>query len=692
MLGLAWIYFFRGELKSAEAHIVNARRIILDNAHLRADRDIDTIYLWVAYYRAVGDLQEQIKWLGKFGHRLSSYVEDITHVELLDLHVEMHKGNFLGCVHYMTTRVLSDEPYVLPLPGTKHDIAVIQLLEQMVAGFLGDVWFSLGGLKEARLAYRSAYKPDPANTPGAFRSLFLRAAGLVGCGNVHTRFVSSSLRVDRELALKKALRKYEKAGAIYTELGYKGGQAVVHSNLGCLYHQQQHVPKAINHYSKARDLSVKTYKDAAAIQLNCQIAQLHIQQKEWKAAEDLLGVETEDKLAQAWVHHLKGVLFLGQGSAKELGAGERGRLLDTAKHHLTVAVTHFAEVQTRLAFLYPLWLSMYEQQKETYGMLLWCVAHKGKKNISVVEALIWTERSRSRLLMSEHWKSFADSVHSHISDSISAAAKQLSSEVFDSLEVDDAWKALQLSLCSPHLQGCIIVEYAICGDQGLLTFVLDPESKLQKPKMVRTSFGDMGLDRPALRALIAQTVDEIDQRDPKQKEKTDQRLSFLYEVLIGPIQGHLRGNKQLIFIPHEVRYPVLRLPNALKLAGTNFEHLSQVLDLQVQELCRVPFSAVLDSKGVHLIQRHAVSCVESLRSLVRCVLLRCRSDGLRALEQGSKCKALVVGIADHTGLNLATLMGAEEERERSQDIEDRLWIQGRNHLAQRIGSHQVTNL
>ncbi|CAM6129463.1 unnamed protein product [Calypogeia fissa] len=446
LLGLAWISYFRGNMEEAEHRIAEAQTVKLEPSHFRADRDIDTIFFQVALQRFKGDGEKFKEWKDKFG------------------------------LYFPT---------------------------------LMRICFWLKRIK------RSAEKS---------KSLLLQAAALVGLGNVHMRLsiqdqeagsnsVSSHTKISggaegSQLEFEVARKHYMKALEIYTDLGYKEGQRIVHCNLGN-HHKRKDLQQALNQYKTATMyFSRMMHGGPTALLLHLKFVEVYLEMESCEAARESLqraaGIPQELELvAVASVQHLMGFYFLKKGLAKERMKQGGETEIEEATQHFSVAAKHHAEIEVALRFYSPLWVSVFEQHKETYEFLPWGLTWQREKT-SAVEALVWCERSRSRVSMVEKWHAFFPSFRDYLSPEVGAALTATASSKFDSLSLQESWENLQLLLSKCPLPAATVVEYVLCTEFGLLLFILDlPRGN---PKMVRVSSKEVALeegnlDRKKLTAL-----------------------------------------------------------------------------------------------------------------------------------------------------------------------------------------------
>ncbi|CAM6129460.1 unnamed protein product [Calypogeia fissa] len=632
LVGLAWISFFRGRMEEAEHRVKEAQAVELERSHLRSDRDIDTVFLQVALQRFKGDLQAFDHWMGKFGHKISDFDEDIFLVTAGDYEYLQLQGNYSDCVEMTVQTALHEGNLQCPkfMPDTKDDVK--HFVCQLEAGYAGNTWVALGASREARAAYKCAEKS---------KSLLMQAAALVGLGNVHMRLSMldhgkgskslSQMKINHgslggsQLKYEEAREHYMKALEIYNDLGYKEGQRIVQCNLGNLYHKRKDLQQALEWYKKAAIyFSGTLHRSTTALLLHLKFAEVFLEMESWEAAWDTLKIaekipQGSERVATASVQHLIGTYFLKMGLAKErMKQGGKTEIAE-AKNHFSIAVQHYGEIQASDRQYSPLWIATLERQKETYELLLWCLTWQREHN-SAVEALVWCERSRSRVSMVDKWHTFA-SVLDHLSAEVARVLKATASSKFYSLPFQESWNNLKFLLSKCALPTATVVEYVLCADFGLLVFVLDlPRGN---PKMVRVSFEEVALedgnlDREKLTALVTSTISEL-LPNPHRSQEAEKNLAFLYKLLIKPVEKWLKKPKQIIIIPHEV-------------------------------LFRVPFHALIDGEQRYLIQRCPISCAESLRSLLQCSLLWDRQRLVKDLDllDGNQWRRwLVVGINAH---------------------------------------------
>ncbi|CAM6129459.1 unnamed protein product [Calypogeia fissa] len=173
---------------------------------------------------------------------------------------------------------------------TKDDVK--HCLRQLQAGYTGNTRFALGACREAREAYKCAEKS---------KSLLLQA----GLGNVHMRLsiqdqeagsnsVSSQTKISggaegSQLEFEVARKHYTKALEIYTDLGYKEGQRIVHCNLGNLYHKRTDIQQALNQYKTATTYcSRMMHGGPTALLLHLKFAEVYLEIESREAARESL--------------------------------------------------------------------------------------------------------------------------------------------------------------------------------------------------------------------------------------------------------------------------------------------------------------------------------------------------------------------------------------------------------------------
>lgn len=664
-LGLAWIYFFRGNMVDAEMHIEKAAKLSkrLDRKHFRADRDIDTNFLRIALCREIGTLPDDFEHLClQFGHKLSKYEVDKIHVGALDNEASNLAGNLeqsVALANYCYKS--STENYDL----TNDTFESVDFMHHFEAGCVGDTWFLVGAYQEARVAYECAYGSE---------SVLVRAAASVGLGNVLMRLsvvkMEAFASVGNGVTAKRsgteadesssgfasAEMKYEEALKIYNDLGFKVGQIIVLCNLGNLYHKRKELKEAFNRFTTAlKYCSGEMDRSSAALHLHLKLAELYLDMEKWVEAFDSIvkaeNLPTSNKLARTWVEHLYGSYYVEKAMVTESKAEQFSNLAE-ARNHLCNAVSVSAEIQQSAGTYTSLrTYTIFEQQKETYALLLWCLALQldaGTNVTSVAEILVWCERGRSRVSLSEMWNDLyhLPVIRKYISEVTDLDALQATAaKTFDTQPYEQSWKHLQVLLSRCKLPpATTVVEYALCADFGFLIFVLDvPEGE---PKMLRVSFKDQELngeklDREKLTAVVNRTVSLLHRKPAGEADKeVEANLRFFYQLLIKPVEKWLINTQQIIVIPHEV-------------------------------LFKVPFHALIDGGEKYLIERYALSCAESIRSLVKCSLLwelhvfsRRRELDYHhdSVPSGKQTKQwLVIGINSHRQVGLQTLKFAEKE-------------------------------
>lgn len=594
LLGLAWISFFRGNIEEAELYIIEAEAVDVDLEHRRTylppekrrmlrsaytrqykpPVDIDALFFRGALCRVIGSLDDIQNCENKFGFELTDYEEDCSLVKCMEMERVALQGNFEAAVaSFVDAFFKPDEVMHQYFPGTTE--AVANFLNRLQAGYAGNMWFALGASSQAKVAYECALGSG---------SVLLRAAALVGLGNVFMRLTEGSASVigdedtgvqscttaDKlKLGFAEAEKKYKEALEVYDELGYQEGQIKVQCNLGHLYHKRGQLEEALERYSTAKSyVSEKMDKGLPALHLHLKLSEIHLDMKDWKMAYNLIWkasssqAATNNMWARAWIEHLSGSYYLEKTMATE--AKEECQImkdLSEAQTHLEGAIRFLAGLQIGVGIHTSLWLVIFEQQKETYALLLWCIAcaHScnTSRNSSAVEALVWCERSRSRASMVDWWDRYIERVQHYsidndvaVHDALTATASP--NNTFTSYE--NGWGHLQVLLKSCKLPVSTVVEYVLCADFGFLIFVLDiPEGE---PKMIQVSFKEQGLNRQKLIELVNQTVSLLDSKSVGNREwehEAEANLVSLYQLLIKPVEGWLKSTQQIIVIPHEVR-------------------------------------------------------------------------------------------------------------------------------------------
>ncbi|CAM6129467.1 unnamed protein product [Calypogeia fissa] len=404
---------------------------------------------------------------------------------------------------------------------------------QLEAGYAGNTWVALGASRGAGAAYKC-----PEKSKSLLIGLLMQAAALVGLGNVHMRPSMldhgkgskslSPMKINHgslggsQLKYEEAREHYMKALEIYNDLAYKEGQRIVQCSLGNLYHKRKDLQQALELVQDSRNIL------------------------QWDASQ-------EHNRPSSSSQFCRGTYFLKMGLAKEhMKQGGKTEIAG-AKNHFSIAAQHYAEIQASYRQYSPLWIATLEQQKETYELLLWCLTWQREHN-SAVEALVWCERSRSRVSMVDKWHTFA-SVLDHLSAKVARVLKATASSKFYSLPFQESWNNLKFLLSKCALPTATVVEYVLCADFGLLVFVLDlPRGN---PKMVRVSFEEVALedgnlDREKLTALVTSTISELIP-NPHRSQEAEKNLAFLYKLLIKPVEKWLKKPKQIIIILHEAR-------------------------------------------------------------------------------------------------------------------------------------------
>lgn len=405
---------------------------------------------------------------------------------------------------------------------------------------------------------------------GKSGDLILQAAGLVGRANVHMH-----LRKDKKVQhLEHAEEDYKESLSIYEGLGHVEGQVIVKCNLGTLYMTQGTqadevkaqglFDQALDHYRQAKELASRVrVRPTILAELDCKMGQIHLEKNDLMEAINLLekgrklGQTNQEiePLVQAWMEHQLGHCYL-----KQWKKDKRSVTLRMAEGHLINAIKHFAFVQLETrgteAHYERLWFTMFEEQKETYALLQWCLACQNKP----IDAVVWGERSRSRALMQDKWEGVMQVNSDH-----DKWMQNLHPKKFDEVSCEIAWESLQgwTSLCELNV-GIAIVQYTICRGFGLLIYVLNGSSK---PSIYHKSFTELG-DKLGIQNvehiehLVAKTVEVLSLSGSRKTEhdgEEDEQILFikLSELLLLPIEEELnkkRGLKNLIIIPHEVIY------------------------------------------------------------------------------------------------------------------------------------------
>lgn len=115
-----------------------------------------------------------------------------------------------------------------------------------------------------------------------------------------------------------------------------------------------------------------------------------------------------ESLARAWIEHQLGHCLMkrSENETKIVKAAS----LRSAEDHLIKAIKSFALMNLSTRGTEPqserLWFTMFEEQKETYALLQWCLACKERPS----DAVVWGERGRSRALMQDKWEGVRNSV------------------------------------------------------------------------------------------------------------------------------------------------------------------------------------------------------------------------------------------------------------------------------------------
>lgn len=561
LLGLAWTSLFQGNMENAEEYIVKAQTVKVNPSHFRGDRDIDTLFFRIAQGRMTGTLYDIEGLIKKFGHRISQYSQDSMLVGLEEISLFELKGEFHSAVSVATSSITF--PDDLHFPNTKTNKFSKELMNRLLAGYVGNIWLALGLCREARAAYEVAYTSQ---------SVLMQAAALVGLGNALLREAGvkpkASTSVIGEPSFADAEFKYKEAVKIYDDLGFKEGQIIAQCNLGNLHHRRKQFEEASVWYTMAKNnFGEKMDRSSAALHLHLKLAELYLEERKWDLAYESITKGSQllphnkSLLAMAWVEHLSGSYYMRKTAPATSNEG-----LSKAKQHLLSATKIYAEIQRDLGSYASLWPVVFEQQKETYALLLWCLACRSedsKSTASTIEALVWCERSRSRVLMIERWSEFYKMVSPYLSVEADIALKATTYKEFDNLPCEENWKNLRLLLTKLKLPTVTVVEYSLCADFGFLIFVVDmPRGE---PKMLRVPFEEFEsgqgkdknvgkkLDRGQLAALVDRTAKCLTSPTLSDEEELKSNLSFLYKLLIKPVEKWLKKSKQIIVIPHEVR-------------------------------------------------------------------------------------------------------------------------------------------
>jgi len=320
--------------------------------------------------------------------------------------------------------------------------------------------------------------------------------------------------------------------------------------------------QALDHYRQAQELASRMkVRSTILAELDCKMGQIHLEKNDLTEAINLLEKGRKSRqtnqevepLVQAWIEHQLGHCYL-----KRWEKEKQSITLRTAEVHLINAIKHFASVQLQTrgteAHYERLWFTMFEEQKETYALLQWCLACQNKP----IDAVIWGERSRSRALMQDKWEGVMQVNGDH-----DKWMKNLHPKIFDEVSCETAWESLQgwTSLCERNV-GMAIVQYTICRGFGLLIYVLDGSSK---PSIYHKSFTKLE-DKLGIRNvehiehLVAKTVEVLSRGGSKKTKRDgeeDEQILFikLSKLLLLPIEEELnkkRGLRNLIIIPHEV--------------------------------------------------------------------------------------------------------------------------------------------
>ncbi|EFJ23039.1 hypothetical protein SELMODRAFT_416119 [Selaginella moellendorffii] len=606
-VGMAWVYFFKGDPSRAMRLVRESQGIVVDRRALsaRADCNLDLVWALIAFHTVWGDLKEVQAYLSRLGYFFSQ-TEDEYHIGAMEIHIEaVLKGN-LNTGFYIACKYLAKGRLIFhPLRDADRSEILPEHLHALTCGMLGDIWFALGINSEAMLAYEKAYVED---------NLLLRAGSLVGKANVCMRMLGEGDANYKDY-INKAKQSYEEAFNIYEGLGHKTGMAIVHCNLGSLHQEKEHFERALQHFTMAREAFV-----VDVLGLDCRVAQLEVLRGDLDAAvvlfqRSLDSLDPDKPMLVAWMKHQVGLCFL---RAHHRGKGKGSDALMKAKNNLVDAVKIFAKVQFTMTTTPPLMFVVFEGQKATYRLLEWCFATEGK----AMEAFVWAERGRSRLLMQERW----DDVIEHYRLDDRKTLEALGSRAFDSLSYDSAWTCLMKwrHFCSLQSKAAI-VEYTVCSDFGIITYVLDGNSK---PKVSCRAFRDLGPELASgkkFEAFINTSVDTIVHGSQSQANEC---LTKLYDLLLRPVEVHLKRLNQLVIVPHEV-------------------------------LFKVPFAALIHKTGSFLIQKYRLSLADSVRSLIRSSMLTRQHQASRQAE--GNANMLIVGIGNHSAVGEANLAFAERE-------------------------------
>jgi CHAT domain-containing protein len=617
-LGRAWMHLLKGEIDEAQQDIRNSEGYSMDSTAL-ATRTTHANWAMAASCFMAGDLGGVEDFLKKVGYDIES-LTDMYQIGAMDCQVLRMKGSFNDAVTMSAQLVLRDNPFndkdTMPISTCKR-------MRQLQLGVIGNIWFALGAYMEAMQYYREASSSD---------DLLLRASGLVGEANVHMRLCKPGFEKQAEGLYTKALDTYKK-------LQYLEGKVVVYCNLGSLHLMQGLLPEALKCFRLAKALSCKVRLQAALVEIDCRIAQVHVRLNQWDKAMSLLKQSQEfvkehkEPLVQAWIEHHVGLCLLTRSE------GEKGRarslLLDKAETHLISAIKYFCSAQcytTGKEKNYErLWIMLFEGQKETYALLQWCLACNNKD----LDAIVWGERSRSRALVWERWNEVLKVTKEQTVQLDPAITQKLELDEFDKLSCDAAWDCIKgwNKMCT--LPDAVIIQYTICVGFGLLIYVLNSSSKAN---VFHQSFRDLGKDicnSDDIDNLVNKTLEVLQLTEGYSKVDEEKYLTKLYDILIRPVEKVLQKAKQLIIIPHET-------------------------------LHKVPFAALMDNqrqqKGRHpyLIEQYIVSCTDSIRSMVRSFALY-KSRPFHSSTDDQGCATLVIGIKDHRSVGETNLSYAEEE-------------------------------
>ena len=199
-----------------------------------------------------------------------------------------------------------------------------------------------------------------------------------------------------------------------------------------------------------------------------------------------------------------------------------------------------ADVQEELLDLARDWVTVFEKQKGIYGMmqqLLWQMGNGP-------EALIWSERGRSRALLSQ------------LLASPSAREFLESIKEFDQ---DEASASDVLSQgCSACGENALCIEYAVTR-QGLFAYAVRDgkviaTSRHGKADGSISSYCSRGGGIPGgVQLLAAETLQLIRGASiGDEVSELTEKLSVLYQVLMEPFEDVLKTAEMLIIIPHEV--------------------------------------------------------------------------------------------------------------------------------------------